>query len=325
MSRFKFFDEINGNRADDLIPEQHIESNTSNFHRLQNDTQHPGQESLAGINEVKYRCEQENVTKMNGIPVSNSIQKFQYSVKINQGNNIAQVKLEDHYYSMNPPVLNKIFDFITQTEFIKNDLLFKIDKNGKLDQILNLPEQEKKWIDLKESKEFETEFIRTLGLTNPEGLKQLIEEGDNQFLSSRDSSEEHRRNLFIWILFDKHLYQSEEVNEPDIFLYQSHLVPPLSIPLKVKEEIITQDNENSTWRKTFTTDLNVELVDQIKSKYDEMHKPTLHYSFTNYNLDIYLTKEVSKESRFIEVAKLRITEEIENNVESYCEFTVRKL
>lgn len=296
--------------------------NTSNS----NNSELPSIQSVqATAAEARYRCEQLNVTKVNGIPVSNSTQKYQYYVKIDLSEKIAQIKLEDHYYNLNPPVLNKIFDFITKTEVIRNDLLFQINADGQLMKVLNQAQQQQKWIDFKNSKEFDTEFIRTLEVTNPEGLKILINEGDNQFLGSRASEEEHRRDLFVWLMFDKHLFNNAALDNPEPFLYQSHLVPPQIIPLNVKETILTQDETKITWRKIFTPDINETLLDEIKRKYDEMHKPQLHYSFTNYNIEIQITKEVNKSSRLLEVAKLGITETIKNNLESYCEFTLRRI
>ena len=68
--------------------------------------------------QARYRCEQVNISKVNGNTVHFVEQKFQSLLKNNLEQKTGYIKLEEHLYNFSPPILNLSFEFISKTEFI---------------------------------------------------------------------------------------------------------------------------------------------------------------------------------------------------------------
>ena len=275
---------------------------------------------------AKYRCEQVNTTKIDGNLTSNSQQKFQYYVQVSPAQKTAKVKLEDHYYNMNPPVLNKVFDFITKTESIRQDISFSYGENGKIIRILNKEEQAEKWRAFKNSREFQTEFIESMRDNNEKALEEIIKSGDRQFSLSYDSEEEYRRELFYSILFDWQLTSNDNTSvQQEDFLFRSILLPEVIVPMDFRCDILKEESDITKLRKVGSAKLNDELLEDIIKKYDQYYKPQIKYSFTEYKLEFRQTYEIDTVTRLVTDAKLIWVESIKDNVESFCQFTLRKL
>ncbi|MGS2740393.1 hypothetical protein [Sinomicrobium sp. M5D2P17] len=275
---------------------------------------------------AKYRCEQVNTTKIDGKLTSNSQQKFQYSLQLSPAKKTARVKLEDHYYNMNPPVLNNIFDFITKTESIRHDMSLNYGEDGKIAKVLNKEEQAEKWRAFKNSKEFQTEFITKMRDTNEKGLEEIIKSGNRQFSLSHDSEEEYRREMFYSAIFDWQLTSNDNsVVQQQEFLYRSILLPDTIIPMDFRCDILKEDDHILKLRKVGSAKLNDELLEQIVKKHDQYYKPQIKYNFTEYKLEFRQTYEVDPVTRLVNEARLIWSEAIKDNVESFCEFKMRKL
>ncbi|MGS2764004.1 hypothetical protein [Sinomicrobium sp. M5D2P9] len=286
-----------------------------------NNIKHP-----SGDISAKYRCEQVNTTKIDGNLTSNSQQKFQYYIQVSPAEKTAKVKLEDHYYNMNPPVLNKVFDFITKTEAIRQDVSFSYGDNGKIARILNKEEQAEKWRAFKNSGEFQTEFIESMRDNNEKALEEIVKSGDRQFSLSHDSEEEYRRELFYAILFDWQLTSNDSTSVPqEGFLFRSILLPEVIVPMDFRCDILKEESDITKLRKVGSAKLNDELLEDIIKKYDQYYKPQIKYSFTEYKLEFRQTYEVDAVTRLVTNAKLIWVESIKDNVESFCQFTLRKL
>lgn len=67
---------------------------------------------------ARYRCEQVNISNVNMAHFAE--QKYQYALEQSLNDGLGKVKLEEHLYRFEPSILNLTFDFLSQTEFIKN-------------------------------------------------------------------------------------------------------------------------------------------------------------------------------------------------------------
>ncbi|UGU17178.1 hypothetical protein LS482_04730 [Sinomicrobium kalidii] len=275
---------------------------------------------------AKYRCEQVNTTKIDGKLTSNSLQKFQFHVEIFPSTKTAKVKLEDHYYNMNPPVLNKVFDFITKTESIRHDVSFNYGEDGKITNILNKEEQAEKWRAFKNSKEFRTEFITGMQDNNEKGLEEIIRSGDRQFSLSHDSEEELRREMFYSVLFDWQLTSNDNNSvQQKEFLFRSILLPNVIVPMDFRCDVLKEEDDILKLRKVGSAKLGDELLEEIIKKHDQYYKPQIKYSFTEYKLEFRQTYDVDPTTRLVNEARLIWNEAIKDNAESFCEFKMRKL
>ncbi len=277
--------------------------------------------------EARYRCVQTNSSNVDGNMVHFVEQKFQYLLQQSVTEKIGKVKLEEHLYNFSPAVLNLSFEFISKTEFIKNNVIFTIsDKNGRVDKILNLAKINEQWQTFKNTEFDKSKFIIKLLLTNPKAVDELKELGDKQFsLDYHLAVEEYRRNLFYFICFDSFLVEPIEQIQTVEFPFMSTIVPPIVVPVVFNYKQIPLNNDIIKISKVGSLKLDDALVTEIEKKYDEMHKPSIKYGFTEYKLEFTVDIEYNIKSKLVENANLYLTEQIADNIENTCEFTVKQL
>lgn len=275
----------------------------------------------------RYRCEQINVSKVDGNTVHFVEQKFQYLLQRSTNQNIGKVKLEEHLYNFSPPVLNLSFEFISKTEFIKNNVTFDISKdNGRVEKVLNKAQINSNWVNFRKTEFEESEFIKRLKQTNPNAVEELKGLGNKQFSPNYDlAEEEYRRNLFYFCCFDEFIVKSFEEIKPENFLFMSTIVPPVIVPIEFRYDKISEKDGILKLRKVGTLKLNPQLVEEVEKKYNEMHKPNIKYGFTEYKLEFRTRIEYNLEEKIVETADVFIMEQIADNVANTCEFHLKRL
>jgi nucleoside-triphosphatase THEP1 len=278
-------------------------------------------------NFARYRCEQVNVTKIDDIPKSNSTIKTQFSLNIDSDRMLAKVKLEDYIYEIVPNLLNTIFDFIKLTEFIKHNIYIQLGNNGKIEKIINKEEINKNWKDFLNSEKFETEFVKKLRNKNPDVLYQIIEAGNKQFALNTNTEEDYKRELFYLLIFDEYLTSKEmDVIRKEDFMFRSVLIPDTIIPMTIESEMIKDDaNQTLKYRKKGIAIISNEKRNEIIGKYDKYQKPDIHFSYTEYYLNFSIETEIDNHTRLPVKAQLDIYEGVKHNIESICNFNLRKL
>jgi len=276
--------------------------------------------------QARYRCEQVNISKVNGNMVHFVEQKFQYLLKNNLDQKIGYVKLEEHLYNFSPPILNLSFEFISKTEFIKNNVFFNISSdNGRIEKIIQRDQLNKRWVDFR-NKDFDTsDFIKRLQQTNTKAVEELKSLGDKQFsIHNKQLEEEFRRNLFYFCCFDKFLLDIENIPTEEFF-FMSTIVPPIIVPIQFRYDKISEENNIFKLRKVGTLKLNPQLIKEIEKKYDEMHKPNIKYGFTEYKIEFRTRIEYNIKEKLVETADVFIMEQIADNIDNTCEFHLKRL
>ena len=278
-------------------------------------------------NLLKYRTEQVNSTKIEDEIRSHSELKKQYEINLNRSENRASVLLSDLHYEFMPPVMGKVYEFVSQTEYIRNNINFSLDKNGRLSNILNKEEVFDNWLEFKKDDLKNIDFIKTLKKDNKEQYKNILAEGDKQFSSNNELMEEdYHRDLLYLVLFDKHLTASSlsDIKE-EKYIYTSQLFPKVKVPMEIRYDVVEENETSITIRKVADSILDDSLVKEIEEQYNTLHKPLIKYSFTEYKLTFRTRYTVDKESRIINDAELTIIEDVEHNIQSTCKYSLRKL
>lgn len=295
-----------------------------NFVLLEKDrSQHNSPDHQGFENQCRYRCEQVNTSKFNGVLEHYVEQKFQYLLKLNFSERKGYVKLEDYNKSISPAIIADTFDFIEATEKIKNNVVFRLDRTGKIDEILNAEEINSAWNVFKKENLHSLSFIKKLQEVNPSAIRELINIGDQQFSVVANNDEEYWRNFFYFCCFDQYLFSSDwEKRDFDLI---STIVPPLIIPLKIRYDKVDESNGMVTIRKVAEYTVSDDLKKQIIKRYDELHKNVVGYSFTDYKLIFRATVEIDSETRILKTGKVVLKEDIADNIENECVFTVKKL
>ncbi|MFP3833303.1 LysM peptidoglycan-binding domain-containing protein [Chryseobacterium sp. SIMBA_028] len=275
--------------------------------------------------QARYRCEQINTSKFNDNLVHYVEQRFQYLLKHNLSIETGFVKLEDYNKDISPKFLEETFDFIEATDKIKNHVFFSLDNtSGKLKEILNRKELHNNWQDFKQKDFYNMPFIKKIGEMNPSSVSELLKMGDDQFSLSNENEEEYWRNFFYFCCFDQYLFKDnnwETVN----FDFVSTIVPPLVIPLRLRYDTVEEKNGMVSIRKVAECEMSEQLLQEIKERYNELHRAVVKYDFTAYKIIFRSTLEMDMETKIIKNARVVLKEEISDNIENECIFTLKKL
>ncbi|MBQ4804160.1 hypothetical protein J8L88_14955 [Aquimarina sp. MMG015] len=276
---------------------------------------------------LKYRTVQSNSTKIEDEIRSHSELKKQYNIDLNLPDNRVAVLLNDLHYEFMPPVMDKVYEFVSKTEHIRNNIQFSLDTNGRLNKILNREKVFQNWTDLKENGLKDIDFIKNLKKDNPAQYKNILSEGDLQFATTNNKLElDYQRDLLYLVLFDKHIKAVDLSNIPsEEYIYTSQLFPKVQIPMEIRYDVIEENEKSITLRKVADSILDDTLLKKIEEQYNILHKPLIKYSFTEYKLTFRTRYTVDKNTRIINDAELTIIEDVEHNIQSTCKYSVRKL
>lgn len=273
----------------------------------------------------RFRCEQVNTSRFNGNLVHYVQQQFQYYVKQDLSNSLVHVKLEDYNKEITPKFLEESFDFIEATEKIKNNVLLKLDKkSGKPIEILNTREIYDNWQEFKNNEFSQMPFIKKIGETNSKVVEELLQMGDIQFGTTSKNQEEYWRNFFYFVCFDQYLFNNDNWENVN-FDFVSTIVPPITIPLIIRYDKVNEKDGICTIRKIATYDLSDFIVNEIKERYDTLHKDVVKYNFTSYRLTFRATLELDINKKVVNNARVVLKEEILDNIENECIYTFKKL
>ncbi|CAH0282241.1 LysM domain-containing protein [Chryseobacterium sp. Bi04] len=275
--------------------------------------------------ESRYRTEQLNITRIEDEVKSYSQLKKEYDVKFNLPHHLVQVKLCDFFYEFNPPALSRVFDFVSEVDYIRNNCLVEIDKLGRFSRLVDKDKLKVNWDKFKNERLNEIEFVKVIKQTKPQEYAKLLQEGDFQFSDKYNDEKDYNRDLFYLTLLDKYLYCSEENMEREEYTYQSQLFPDVLVPMTVRYDIIKKEEDLITIRKVWETVESEELLEKVTKGYEKYHQPLIKYKFSEYKLDLRNLFTYNLKTKTLEKAELSIIENIENNIKSECIFNLRKI
>lgn len=273
----------------------------------------------------RYRTEQLNITRIEDDIKTYSQLKKEYEVKLNLSQHWAEIKLCDFFYEFNPPALSRVFDFVSEVDYIRNDCLVEINKLGRFSKIIDKFKLKKNWEQFKKNRLNEIEFIKVVKQTKPQEYVRLMQEGDLQFSDQYNDEKDYNRDLFYLTLLDKYLYNHDENMESEEYTYQSQLFPDVFVPMTVRYDVLKKEDDLITIRKVWETVESEELLEKVTKGYEKYHQPLIKYKFSEYRLDMRNLFTYNLKTKILEKAELSIIENIENNIKSECIFNLRKI
>lgn len=276
---------------------------------------------------AKYRCQQVNVTRLEGQFLTSTEQKFQFAVGLDFNNSKDDIKLEEHYFQTMPPTFSKVFDFVTLMEKIRNNVELKYDDNGKVAFILNKQQQLDMWNQLKSSPAIQNEFIKALQEKNPQAYKNMILCGDKQFsLDYTNDVNEYQATLFYAIMFNKHLFWDKcQLDHSETQMFASALFEQVYFPLTLEYKAKGIKNNQVRIIVSGHCILSKDIQQNVEKLYRVNFQPIIKYSFTEYNVDYQLNYNFNKETHLVNEARLIVKEAVEYNVEHICEYKLHKI
>lgn len=249
---------------------------------------------------ARYRCVQVNTTSINGEVVQFVEQKFQYLLKMDTVNQLGSVKREDYLKKMTPSVMLDVLDFIAETDYIKHNTLFTLDESGQIKTILNRKELNENWLAYKKQKLHNNPFIIELAKTNADAVQEIIKLGDIQFSQEAANEEEYRKDFFYFTCFNQYIFS--DTLETSHFNFLSTVVPPNVVPLSLRYDKVSEQNDVLTIRMVAEYQLTKELEENIISQYNALHKPSIGFSYTQYKLIFRSTIEIDTRTRLVKTA-----------------------
>lgn len=306
MSRFKFFD-------DDSTVDSKVRDELN-------------KKSINDSKQIRYRSEQQIITKHSGNLASHGVLKHEYLLgieKINGGFN-ANVTITDAYGSYEPELMKDLIQLGLLIDSVRHEQKFRLSENGKMKELLNKSEMISNWMTLRTMQLKDDKLLRNFERDEQKQiLKEVNKYCDVVFSDNYPMLEELSKNLFHFTVFDKYLSKSDLMgkgNETTQF-YSSMFNLPLTMEFEYQNFQEKDDSyifeKNS---KLLYVDYNT-IIDIYKTQY----QPVLHYAYTDYNYSISSKVEVDKESNFITQAYVTIEEAVKNNVESTIIYNLKQV
>lgn len=283
-------------------------------------------ESINFTQQARYRCEQVSLSKIDSNITANGKQKFQYFLNLSADKRYGKVHLEEHHYDFSPAVINKSFELISKNELLKHNVIFSIDEFGKFEKILNKLHLERDWTFFREGEFQNVEFVEHVRHNDPAVYDELIKSGNLQFSESYDLGFEFRANLYYLILLDDHLTNIELNFFPNQKLkFTSILFPNLFIPLEITTDIAEYTPDSISISRRGTVIMDEDLSNQIIESYKVLYQPSVGFEFSEYRLKFEVNLKFDKATRLAEFGTCVIEEEVLNNVENVCSFSLKRV
>jgi len=284
----------------------------------------PKEDSLSFEKIARFRCEQTNITKvLDNITFSSTI-KTQYLLSEAKEKlyKALHILLEDYIPQVNPNELEVSFELVKPIEFFKNNIKLILDTNGDIDKIINFKQIEREWIRFKKNELPNINFFNQIKAQKEEAARDFIKMGNIEFSNESKFKEVLYKNLFYHIFLKAN--RGEKI-EGYTFSQISQLFPNQEITVKVNKTIVFEDENTIVFRLVGNLQKDKISVEELKKQYDEIYKPMLKYSFTDYDYIYRITYTLSKSTGVLLDGKVLLDEKIKNNFECITQFDIKQV
>ncbi|TWP23094.1 LysM domain-containing protein [Apibacter muscae] len=273
---------------------------------------------------ARYRCNQNNLVTVDGKPHFSCEIKTQYLLSSleKDSKKYFKINLEDYITSIEPDGIGEAFELIKQVEFLRKKIIFTQNNLGKISQIYNLKELKKNWDFFSNNEVKNIPFFQELEKRSPDTIKNFIKNGNKEFSNNEEISNILDKNLFYHILLKANL--EDELNDY-IIEQQSQIYPTVKLKIKVINTKVSEDDLSTTYRLVGTL-VKENLDEAILIKYyNEMYKPLIKYSFTEFDYIYRITYVIENKTGLMIHATASISEQIKNNYATVTKYDLKKV
>ena len=146
--------------------------------------------------------------------------------------------------------------------------------------------------------------------------------GNIEFSNESKFKEVLYKNLFYHIFLKAN--RGEKI-ENYTFSQVSQLFPNQEITVKVNKTIVFEDENTIVFRLVGNLQKDKISVEELKKQYDEIYKPMLKYSFTDYDYIYRITYTLDKNTGILLDGKVLLDEKIKNNFECITQFDIKQV
>lgn len=273
---------------------------------------------------ARYRCEQVNISKINNEVITlSAITYSEYLLKQDDKNeNVFEVKLVDTTSSVDPVMYKQGFEFAISLEKLRTPVLFKTNSAGTVDEIYNKEELNSRWENFRDNNLKNDPVYNQLSSQAPEQAKDLIATGNKEFSSMPDFAKTLDKNLFFHIMF--RAFQGGNLNDYELN-QMSQIFPNINLNTHVVKSLVREDDDVEVYRLVGSLDKKNISHRVLEKMYDEIYKPMIKYSFTEFDYIYRINYTVEKESGFLLEGRAAISEKIKNNYEILTEYNIKRV
>ena len=269
---------------------------------------------------ARYRCSQQNTTKaLNEVQFSAEIKTEYLLSLLKRDTAYYHVKLKDYVYSVSPKEVELSFELIRELELVRNNIKFTQDEKERI-TIYNSNEILTDWEYCKKNIIPKVSFFVILQEKVPDVASDFLIKGDEEFLYTDRIVNVLRQNIFFHILWKSMLDSSE----PFSFKQFSQIFPDFIFNIDVRKDLIRNNNGSKTCKLKGVLNTNNIPIEDLVKKYDEVYKPLLKFSFTEFNFIYNITYTIDSKGVLTEASAL-VYEFIKNNFEIITQFKLNKV
>lgn len=273
---------------------------------------------------ARYRCEQTNISRINNDAIILSANTYtEFLVKqSNVDDQVLEIDITDLSLSVDPMVYEQAFRFGQRLEMIKYPIILGISKEGVSNKIYNIKDIQNKWEKFRDNELEKDDIYQQLKKQNIAQAKDLIQKGNKEFISEKIMSDTLDKNLFLHTFF--RALQGDSL--PNYYIEQySQLFPEVNLKTNIVRSKVKQDDTTTTYRLVGEIDKQNLSTSNLENMYNEIYKPMIKYSFTEFKTIYRITYTIENDTKFLTEAKISLSEKIKNNYEIITEMKIQKV
>lgn len=286
--------------------------------------QKEGSENKIEIVEARYRCEQLNISRINGeIITLHSNIKTQYLFKIIPDISEMCIKLEDYIFFVEPISFQDGLEFSKKIETtINSNIKLHYNEQAEIVRILNLDELKGKWEKFRDVDLSQIKLYKQVKAKAPELAQDILDTGNLEYSSVNEFKKVLDKNLFYHVMLR---VSAGDGLQRYTLIQNSQLFPKLNIITNVEKMKTKETDMLILYRLYGVLDKNDLSEKKLKRQYDEYYKPMIKYSYTEFDYIYDINYSVEKTTGLLVNAKVVLCEKIKNNFETITEFTIRRV
>lgn len=281
--------------------------------------------NLGESKEVKYRGEQNIVTKVNNIIASSATTKTDYIItkQIKDNRLFITVQVLENVINMFPETYKEGLAMVNELETVKSELVIEPDlETGKMKRIVNHKEVINKWLDYKNNFYSRFSFLRSE--QHKEKFDDFIKIAEVNILDEKKLIEESGTKMIFFVLFDKYLVSTNDLYKPYVQDFYSQLFQPLHYKMTVDQKILKESKDLVLVSREGISEDNPD-VRKIEVLYNQNYKPSIGFQYSNYNAEFQSKIIINETDNLIECAEITFLEEIVNNLELTIHYKLRRI
>ncbi|GAA3518715.1 hypothetical protein GCM10022393_36030 [Aquimarina addita] len=279
------------------------------------------------MNKIRYRCEQKNTTHTDKSMVFHADMKKEYLTEFIKKDNTILVNsvLEDYVYKTEPKHFQIAMDSFRDLEFVKENVLLKLDTNGKIQSIQNLEAIQDAWTSFRKDVLQYSDFFVELKKVNEQAAQDIIDSGNAEFGKEENLIKTYDKNLFYHLILDTYLVDISNVAEHKKIKFLSQIFQNIEVEVDIVETTVSEDDDFIHRRKVGTLQREKLDRDELIRQYDQFYKPMVEYNFTEYEYMYRLSYVIDKKTGFISEGRAVFSEKVKNNYEFTTEFNLKQV